>query len=100
MGNKETVRVLCSFIRVLSVVRLLLKNEMATVSPVPMLNSVLTTSNDANHDFVNQLRTHLTEIENQFQQTLKHIQQHQPYTANGIHTKKTDPQIRNQFFDV
>lgn len=73
---------------------------MATVSPVPMLNSVLTTSNDNNNDFLNQLRTHLTEIENNFQQTLKHIQQRQPYRANGTDTKKTDPQMRNQFFDV
>lgn len=73
---------------------------MATVSPVPMLNSVLTTSNDMNNDFINQLRTQLTDIENNFQQTLKHIQQRQPYKINSIDAKKTDPQIRNQFFDV
>ena len=72
----------------------------ATSSPTPALFSVLTTSHENDDDLVSQLRTHLTQIETNVQQTLNKIQQRKPFSALSTNHNQSDPQIRNQFFHM
>lgn len=69
-------------------------------SSAPLLFSVLTTSHDNSEDFVNQLRTHLSQIETNVQQTLNQIQQRKPYISLKTNTNKVDSNTRNNFFNV
>lgn len=61
---------------------------------------MLTTSHDNSEDFVNQLRTHLSQIETNVQQTLNQIQQRKPYISLKTNTNKVDSNTRNNFFNV
>ncbi|UJR33110.1 hypothetical protein I4U23_020567 [Adineta vaga] len=73
----------------------------ATSSPAPMLFSVLTSSHDNHDDFVYQLRNHLTQIENNVQETLNKIQQRILYKPIEIdNSNRIDTKGRTHFFDV
>lgn len=65
-----------------------------------MLLSVLTLSHETNDDFVSQLRTHLSQIESNVQETLNKIQRRTPFAPIGNNPSTADAKARLRFFDV
>ena len=72
----------------------------AKTSTWPKLFSIWSSTHENSDDFVNQLRSHLNQIETNVQQALNKIQQRKPYMPLVTHTNKVDSKMRNNFFYV
>lgn len=66
----------------------------------PHLSSVLTTSNEHNDDFLNQLRNHLDRIETDVQQALTNIQQRQSFVSLHRSSDAINEKTRTRLFSV